>query len=395
MAMRTVLLNIFLLTGLEVSLANSEGMIFPHTSASFADTFQPASAQAMLHDLETKVMRFIETRDGNDTSTAQNILSHVETSQVTVKSLHEEVKAPDLAWDGCLLGENSSLHAWKVCKDLLESEKTQKEASCDHQEGVGSYTIDSYEGNAFSYKVDNPAKPSATCNLETLLIEGTAISCLSFVDDIVGQAKDAFDGEESEYTTATSSCQTATTQVTSRDAGCRQKEQAYFAKELECNGKETTLINKICTFTTKLQSKCATLNLVDTELTALNDILEVRNKEYRSVMRLKCLFTRYNNSEKCFDTAADDACKLEINGATETYSTVHARNLHGLRMRRDNITTGDFQCAVNDMTFGDGVRYEKRNSNDAYSYYVPAAVKTYTTSADGKLEPNPCGAAGN
>jgi hypothetical protein len=398
MAMRTALLNIFLLTGLEVSLGNSEGMIFPHTSASFADTFQPASAQAMLNDLESKVMRFITTRDGNDTSTATRFVSNLETAQVTVRSSHKDVETPDLAWDQCLLGENSSLHAWKVCKDSLESETNLKEDKCDHKEGVGSYTIDSYKDNVFSYKADNRAKPSATCNLETMMMEpetSPPISCFNFVGDIVDQAKEVFDAEETEYTTAKGGCDGATTQVTSRDADCRQKKVDYDGKVTECIGKETTLINKICTFTTKLQSKCTTLNLLDTELKALNDVLEVRNKEFRSVMRLKCLFSRYTNGKKCFDTNADDTCKQQINGASETYSTVHAQDLYSLRVRRDNITNGDFQCAVNDMTFGDGVRYEKSNSADDYSYYVSVAVKTYTTSVDGKVEPNPCGASGN
>jgi len=384
MAMRTVLLSIFLLTILQTSLGNSEGMIFPHTSASFADTLEPASAQAMLNDLETKVMQFITQRDGNDTATAEGFLSELAAAAASVKASKEAVDAPDALWDSCLLQENASLHAWKVCNDTLASETGTRNVECNHNEGVGSYTIDSYTDSKFSYKLEGFATPAATCNFETFTIDGTTVPCSAFVDDIVTQAKEDFSAEYDDYVREKGECDNHVVKVDSRTTECAQLASAYFDKETDCIGKETALTNEICKFQVQLVSKCTTLGLLDTELEELNEVLEVRNKEYRSVMRLKCLFERYTKNDTCFDTSADTTCKLEINGATTTYSTSAARELHGFRTQRDgNNTNLGFECAPSSMsiTFGDSKRYEKSDSSDAYSYYKAVDAKIYTTSS--------------
>jgi len=384
MAMRTVLLSVFLLTILQTSLGNSEGMIFPHTSASFADMLEPASAQAMLNDLDTKVMQFITSRDGNDTATAERFLTELATAAANVKASKEAVDAPDALWDSCLLQENASLHAWKVCNDTLASETGTRNDECNHDEGVGSYTIDSYTDNKFSYKAVGSATPVATCNFETFTIDGTTIPCIGFVDDIVTQAKDDFATEYADYIREKGECDDHVGKVDDRTTECATLAATYFAKEKECIGKETTLTNEICKFKVALVSKCTTLGLLDTELEELNGVLEVRNKEYRSVMRLKCLFERYTKNDTCFDTSADTTCKLEINGATTTYSTSAAQELHGFRTQREGSNThGGFECKADSITFGDNKRYEKSDSNDAYSYYKVVAAKTYTTLASG------------
>jgi hypothetical protein len=375
-------------------------MEFPHpvlTADSLMDAFAPADANEMLKDLKEKVEIFISERDGNDTSAAESELNKLAARSTQTMTLHAGIAVPDKAWDDCLIAENASLHAWKVCQDKRATQISERNKECAEMkaEGVGYFTIDGWKQHPeLSYKLADKTTPYATCNFEDFTIDGYPdLSCDDFVEDIIAQAKTEFNNDWTRWTTEKSECHAARKNVEDTTADCGNKEDAYFEQEKVCVTKHTTLLNRICTFQQKLEVKCTTLGLLDTLLTELKTVEEDRNKEFRTVMRLRCLFTRYTTTDdKCFDKAADTTCDRAVDGASTEYGSKAAQELHVFRTQRDgNNTAGGFSCAVNTITFGDNVRYVKSDPNVDYSYYKSVAAQTYTTSAAGILTPAVCG----
>merc|ERR1719262_1494747 len=231
----------------------------------------------MINRLDTLVLPLITEGHLNDTSLVEGLLTTLATKAQLASTKKTAIDAPDTAWDDCLMLENGTLHAWKVCNQTRAEQKATKESDCQNafDNSIGSFTIDKAV-----YTVGGGATPRATCNFEDYTLEGgDNAGCESFVDDITTDAKTAFEGQYATYTAAQNACDLAISNYDNTVLDCSEKGKAHRAQEATCVLKDTDLKVKLCAFQSALQSKCTTLSNVHTAIEDLATQEEARNKE--------------------------------------------------------------------------------------------------------------------
>jgi len=346
-------------------------------------------AQDMINRLDTLVMPLIKEGHLNDTSLVEDLLTKLATKAQLASDKKAATDAPDTALDDCLLMENGTLHAWKICNATRATQKAAMTDNCQRMDdnGVATYTIEQSE-----YTVDGPPIPRATCNFETFMLEGgDNAGCESFVDAITSDAFSTYDTQYSTFSAAKTDCETSTDDFENTVLDCSAKGRAHREREAECVLKDTDLKVKVCAFQTALQSKCTKLSEVTTATDDLATQEENRNKELRTVSLTKCLFDRYStHGETCFKTTVLDGCEKMVNGASEEYATTAAERIHEFRTTATSHTQV-LPCAEQTITIGtNGLAYVKLDVNDEFSYYGQQSARTYSASATGTLSPAVC-----
>lgn len=370
----------------------------------FARAFFPAvaqehadAAQILSKNHTDLVLPFIKEEHVDDTTEVTRQLTKLKTKAETVTKAKAATDPADTAADDCLLEENATLHAWKVCNQTRSTQKENMTTKCDIAAGygVGTYKIDKSDSFGFDYTKASTGGPTATCNFETFTLVGADgdkdAACNMFVQDIIGMGKASFDDQFNTFTDATNVCTYTTDLYGNTTEDCYEKGKAHRAKEEECEFKDATKTSLLCKLQTAFKAKCTTLSLFNTALDEITEQEKARNKELRTVSLSKCLLDDYQKKDgECFSTSVTQACEGMVNGASEEYASAAAEQIHTFR-EGAKVHVQSYPCEEQTITIGvNDLSYEKLDSTDEFSYYTKKEAQTVSVDAKGVFSPLVC-----
>lgn len=350
---------------------------------------------ALANRLDLFVMPFLKEGHVNDTTLVKKFLATLKVKADLVVAEKAALDSSDTAMDSCLLQENYTLHAWKLCNATRDGLKINATSNCNDRDNadVSTYIIDESPTLGIDYHPEGVYDgPEATCDFLTGKLDGTDYPCDAFVEDIRGAAKAKYTEDHSTWSAAEQKCSYSTDSYGNSVEDCAAKGQAHRYQEEICQNKTTTRQAVICKLETALQGKCSVLSSFTTAVTELAKQEEQRNKEYRTVSLSRCLFMRYSAKGKgtCFGTNVFSECEKEVNGASEEYATKAAEELHGYREEAKTYTS-EYNCEPFTLTVGvNGLAYEKSIPADEFSYYTKVDPMTLSVGATGEFSPAVC-----
>merc|ERR1719463_968187 len=86
---------------------------------------------ALANRLDSFVMPFLKDGHLNDTAFVEGLLRNLSKKAALVKAEKAALDRSDTALDACLLQENYTLHAWKVCNATREGNKKKSVVDCN------------------------------------------------------------------------------------------------------------------------------------------------------------------------------------------------------------------------------------------------------------------------
>jgi hypothetical protein len=291
-----------------------------------------------------------------DNSILGNIRSHHEATQQRVRSkvselrqttnfavgAHTEAKYADIDYVQCMRDLKSCHASHATCTQELGELKTTAKESCRISRGKRFYkSYESVHAQSIPVLECDYALPKSECKFDDFAIA---------LENWKNTIKSELDTNRSNYDAAQEICDQDQKNVDDKIQNCNETQNKCVADALNCADLKTRRDVSICTFSDRLQEKCASkasyddlaANVLGTENV---DSEPDRRYEWASAELLKCMLQDHRNGAD-FDKETMQKCE-----PLSDYS----RDVGQIDLKADDVrrlTSGEnFDCIETDVTF--------------------------------------------